>query len=101
MRLMVMFDLPVETAKQKKNYRLFRKALINEGFLMMQYSIYVRICINRQSINALETKIKSFIPKDGTVQTLVLTENQYNSMHFLSGNRTDDVKNNSKRTIIL
>lgn len=101
MRLMVMFDLPVETIKQKKDYRLFRKALINEGFLMMQYSIYVRICINRQSINALETKIKSFIPKDGIVQTLVLTENQYNSMHFFSGKPINDVKNDSKRTIIL
>lgn len=101
MRLMVMFDLPEETATQKKNYRLFRKALVNEGFLMMQYSIYVRICMNQQSVNALERKIKSFIPQDGIVQTLTLTEKQYNAMHFLSGKRNEDIRNNSKRTILL
>lgn len=101
MRLMVMFDLPEETATQKKNYRSFRKALVNEGFLMMQYSIYVRICMNQKSVNALERKIKSFIPQDGIVQTLTLTEKQYNNMHFLSGKRSKDIRNNSKRTILL
>lgn len=101
MRLMVMFDLPTETAKQRKDYRIFRKALIEEGFLMLQYSVYVRICMNRKNISALENKIKVFIPKGGIVQTLILTEKQYNDMHFLSGNKNDDVRNNSKRTIVL
>lgn len=43
MRLMIMFDLPVETSEDRRNYRKFRRALIDEGFLMMQYSIYVRV----------------------------------------------------------
>lgn len=48
MRLMIMFDLPVLTSENRRNYRKFRKALINEGFLMMQYSIYVRVCSNKK-----------------------------------------------------
>ena len=84
MRLMIMFDLPVETAKQRKQYRQFRKSLINEGFLMIQYSVYVRVCVTKKSI-----------------QALTLTEKQYNDMHFLVGDRVEDVRNNSDRTVIL
>ena len=47
MRMICMFDLPVETDKEKRIYRIFRKELIKEGFLMMQYSVYVRTCPNR------------------------------------------------------
>lgn len=51
MRLMIMFDLPVLTSENRRNYRKFRKALINEGFLMMQYSIYVRVCSTKNQQN--------------------------------------------------
>lgn len=60
MRLMVMFDLPVETSEQRREYRKFRKKLINEGFMMMQYSIYVRVCVSRQSAKFMENRIKLF-----------------------------------------
>ena len=43
MRMFCMFDLPVETEEQRRNYRIFRKELIQEGFVMIQYSIYVRV----------------------------------------------------------
>lgn len=43
MRLMIMFDLPMQTSKDRRNYRHFRKALISEGFFMMQFSVYVRV----------------------------------------------------------
>lgn len=49
MRLMIMFDLPMNTAEEKRNYRKFRKCLINEGFLMIQYSVYVRVCVSRKT----------------------------------------------------
>lgn len=49
MRLLIMFDLPVETSKERREYRQFRKRLINEGFLMIQYSVYVRVCVNKKS----------------------------------------------------
>ncbi|MBF7121859.1 CRISPR-associated endonuclease Cas2 [Pediococcus pentosaceus] len=101
MRLMIMFDLPVETAKQRKQYRQFRKSLINEGFLMIQYSVYVRVCVTKKSATLMENRIKTFLPENGTIQVLTLTEKQYNDMHFLVGDRVEDVRNNSDRTVIL
>lgn len=96
-----MFDLPVETSKQKKEYRNFRKELINEGFTMIQYSVYVRVCINRKSAQFLEKKIGTFLPSSGIIQSLMLTEKQYNEMHFLLGKEKQDVRNFSGRTVIL
>lgn len=96
-----MFDLPVETAKQRKQYRQFRKSLINEGFLMIQYSVYVRVCVTKKSATLMENRIKAFLPENGTIQALTLTEKQYNDMHFLVGDRVEDVRNNSDRTVIL
>ena len=101
MRLMIMFDLPVETAQQRKQYRQFRKALINEGFLMVQYSVYVRVCVTKSAAVLMENRIKTYLPDNGTIQTLMLTEKQYNDMHFLTGEKVEDVRNTSDRTLIL
>jgi CRISPR-associated protein Cas2 len=96
-----MFDLPTETAQQRKEYRQFRKKLINEGFLMIQYSVYVRVCVTRQTAQFLEKRVKKFLPKSGIVQSLMVTEKQYNDMHFLVGKPIEDVRNMSDRTVIL
>ncbi|AVL00698.1 CRISPR-associated endonuclease Cas2 [Pediococcus inopinatus] len=101
MRLMVMFDLPVETSKDRRNYRKFRKALLNEGFLMIQYSIYVRVCVDKKSANLMEKRIATFSPPDGLIQTLMVTEKQYNSMNFITGEFKKDVRNSAERTIII
>ncbi len=101
MRLMVMFDLPTETSKQRKQYRQFRKKLINEGFIMIQYSVYVRVCTTKSAAEFLEKRIKDFLPDEGIIQSLVLTEKQYSDMHFLRGRMIEEVRNSSKRTVIL
>lgn len=52
MRLLVFFDLPVETAKQRREYRLFRKKLLKEGYLMVQKSVYSKLAINENAVLA-------------------------------------------------
>lgn len=101
MRLMIMFDLPTETAADRKKYRTFRKSLINSGFVMIQYSVYVRVCSNMSTAKLLEQKIMKFLPDEGLVQSLMLTEKQYNDMHLLIGTEVADVRNSSDRTVIL
>lgn len=101
MRLMIMFDLPMDTAQERREYAKFRKKLINEGFLMIQYSVYVRVCVTRQTAQFLENRVKKFLPSGGVVQSLMITEKQYNDMHFLVGKSVDDVRNTSDRTVIL
>ena len=60
MRLMIMFDLPMDTAIERKEYQQFRKKLINEGFLMIQYSVYERVCVSRKTATFLENRIRKF-----------------------------------------
>ncbi|MCX2455098.1 CRISPR-associated endonuclease Cas2 [Lacticaseibacillus nasuensis] len=101
MRLMIMFDLPVETSDNRRAYRKFRKALINEGFLMMQYSVYVRVCPNKKSAEFVERRIRVFAPKLGTIQSMMVTEAQYQAMNFLIGSPSTDLRNSAERTIVI
>ena len=71
------------------------------AFLMVQFSVYVRVCVTRRTAKFLENRIKKFLPRGGLVQSLMVTEKQYNDMHFLLGKPIDDVRNTSDRTIIL
>ena len=82
-----MFDLPVDTAKQQRAYRKFRKDLISEGFMMIQYSVYVRTCPNRQFANQLEKRLKKIMPSEGNVRLLAVTEKQYEEMKIMVGSK--------------
>lgn len=88
MRLLCMFDLPVESGEEKRAYRNFRRDLIKEGFVMMQYSVYVRVCPSREYANRLEKRIQKFIPEEGNVRLLCVTEKQYSDMKLLVGSRS-------------
>lgn len=88
MRVLCMFDLPVETDVERRAYRTFRKNLIKEGFIMIQYSVYVRVCPNRDYARRLESRIQKFTPLEGNVRLLCVTEKQYTDMKLLVGSRT-------------
>ncbi len=102
MRMLCMFDLPVETEDQKRAYRTFRKNLIKEGFVMIQYSIYVRVCPNREYANRLENRIKKYLPQEGNIRLLSVTEKQYSDMKLLVGSRrASETAVGTKRLIII
>lgn len=101
MRLMIMFDLPVDTTIERRAYRQFRKSLEREGFLMVQYSVYVRVCPSRQSATFLENRVKQYLPEEGLIQSLMITEKQYQDMHFLIGSSSTDLRNSAERMIII
>ena len=83
MRILVFFDLPTETAKDRKNYSQFRKFLIKEGFIMMQESVYAKLVLNNSITNSIKDKISKNIPQKGIVQMLIITEKQFNSMEYI------------------
>lgn len=87
MRLLVFFDLPIETAAQKKAYRLFRKFLIQDGYLMLQQSVYAKLAVNDGAAGASIMRLRKHHPPDGLVQVLRVTEKQFATMEFISGNR--------------
>lgn len=101
MRVLIFFDLPMETAAERKAYALFRKNLIREGFLMIQESVYVRVATTRESARFLENRVAGFVPGEGLVQSLIITEKQYASIKFLIGSHVEDTRNADERTVII
>lgn len=101
MRLLVMFDLPTNTALDIRNYNNFRKFLIKEGFYMLQYSIYVKICTNKDSADLEVNKIIKNKPPQGAIRTLILTEKQYSDMNIIiGGSKKEDEKIGIRKLII-
>jgi len=102
MVILCMFDLPVETKAEQREYRTFRKKLISEGFYMLQYSVYARVCPNRDYAHAIEKKLQVGLPKAGNVRLITVTEKQFKEMKLLVGKKcvTEEVVG-SERIIIL
>jgi len=85
MRVMVFFDLPVTTKKDRKVATDFRKFLIKDGYYMVQFSVYARVC---NGLDAAEKHIKRLeiaVPDSGSVRAMIVTEKQYESMYVLTG----------------
>lgn len=101
MRVIVMFDLPVVTLADKKEYLRFRKYLIKSGYLMMQESIYCKLATNSNTADALIRNVKKNKPCKGLVQALKITEKQYTNMEFIVGESKSDVIDSDERLIIL
>lgn len=77
MRLVLFFDLPVETNQEKREYRNFIKFLTEEGYIRLQYSVYCRLCINNDAAQTALKKAKKHTPLNGDVRILSLTEGQF------------------------
>ena len=85
-----MFDLPVITEKDRKLAAKFRNYLIDDGFLMMQFSIYSRICKNNDDLLKHSTRIRMKAPKTGNIRMLSITEKQYNDMEMIYGIKSEE-----------
>ena len=80
MWILVFFDLPTETKKDKKAYMLFRKHLQSDGFTMFQFSIYIRHCASMENADAHIKRVKSFLPEHGKVGIMCVTDKQFSNI---------------------
>ena len=80
MWILVFFDLPTETQKDKKAYTLFRKNLQKDGFTMFQFSIYVRHCASYENAEVHIKRVKSFLPEFGQIGILCITDKQFSQI---------------------
>ena len=101
MRILVMFDLPVITAAERKEYVRFRKYLMKSGFLMMQESIYCKMSPNSTLADAVVENVRKNKPEKGLVQVLRVTEKQYAKMEFIVGEGKSEVLSSDERLVIL
>lgn len=96
-----MFDLPVTTAANLREYNRFRKFLIKSGFLMMQESVYCKLALNTTVADAVIQNIRKNKPLEGLVQVFTLTEKQFSKMEFIVGSKKSDVLDSDERLVIL
>ncbi len=101
MRIFVMFDLPMETDSQRREYRKFRKYLLKQGFIMLQESNYCKMVPNSSAGDGVVAGLHSNKPRDGLVQVLKVTEKQYAKMEYLVGEANNNIINDDRRLIIL
>lgn len=90
MWILVFFDLPTETKKDKKAYVHFRKRLMGDGFTMFQFSIYVRHCASIENANAHIRRVESFLPKYGNVCIMSITDKQFAAIKLFKGTKPDE-----------
>ena len=100
MRLVLLYDICNSDYLERKEYTIFRNALLKNGYYMMQFSVYVK-CVNVQTkIEQEINKIKKYIPKFGNIRVIAVTEKQYSNMFVLLGNKTDNEIYNSPERYI-
>lgn len=82
-----MFDLPVITDKERKIATNFRKFLLDDGYIMMQFSVYSRICKNNDDLQKHINRLKIHSPKNGNIRMLQITEKQYSNIIMFAGSK--------------
>ncbi len=90
--LVTMFDLPTNTSQARRNYSDFRQALLKDGFVMMQYSVYIRHCASEENAIVHKKRVNGILPPSGEVRIMALTDYQFGKMEVFYGKKTKDTE---------
>ena len=101
MRMLVFFDLPVTKKEERKAAARFRSFLLKEGYYMVQFSVYSRVCNGNDAVEKHKKRLKASLPPNGSVRLLVITEKQYQNMAVLLGVMSKNEKSFSEEQLTL
>ena len=87
MWLFAMFDLPVDSKEARRDYASFRKALLRQGFTMLQFSVYARFVPSADADTAFRRRIRAALPPDGQVRLISVTDRQFAKMEVFLGRK--------------
>lgn len=87
MWVLVFFDLPTETKTERKIYARFRKDLLQDGFNMFQFSIYLRHCASKENAEVHIKRVKELLPEKGHIGILCVTDKQFGMMEIFFGKK--------------
>lgn len=87
MWMLVLFDLPVETKEQRRDYTRFRKKVLSLGFAQLQYSVYAKHVASQEAEDPLKTRVVGALPPEGQVRILDVTDHQFGKMEIYQGRR--------------
>lgn len=101
MRVLVMFDLPMNTCEERRDYIQFRKFLLQSGYMMLQESVYCRLAQNPAAADNMIANIRKNKPTHGLVQVLRITEKEYARMEYIVGTASNEIVTDDRRILIL
>lgn len=97
MWVIVMFDLPTETKKERKIYARFRKEIMADGFSMFQFSLYTRHCPSKENATVHINRVKSILPPKGHVGILCITDKQFSMIEIFNGKNKAEAPETSQQ----
>lgn len=97
MWIFCMFDLPVRTKKESRMATRFRNKLLDKGFTMKQFSIYIKCCSSLNSAKTISKNLNEFIPKNGSVTFLYVTDKQYMTTDNFLGKESEENEEEKRR----
>jgi CRISPR-associated protein Cas2 len=97
MWVLVHFDLPTDTKKDRKNYSVFRKKIMGDGFSMFQFSMYIRHCSSKENAEVHIKRVKSILPPKGHIGIMCITDKQFGMMEIYRGRELVDAPETSQQ----
>ena len=101
MRIMIFFDLPTTTAQNRRDATKFRNTLLKDGYDMLQWSVYARLCHSLEVAQRHKKNLQGCLPPKGQIRSLIITEKQFSRMEFLIGNPTVQEKSRPATQLLL
>lgn len=101
MRLILFFDLPMVEKSDIRVYARFRKWLLKNGYIMMQYSIYSKVFANRDATVNHIIQLKRNVPPKGQIRVMMVTEKQYASIEIIVGKVSVQESFTSTESVVL
>lgn len=92
MWIIVLFDLPTDTAGARRQYTRFRKKLLNDGFSMMQYSVYMRHSASEENAMVHIQRVKASLPAEGEVRIIKITDKQFGKIEVFYGKKRQAIE---------
>lgn len=91
--ILVFFDLPTETKKERAAASKFRKEILLDGFVMFQFSIYLRHCNSRENADVHLKRVKKLLPEQGHIGIMTVTDKQFGDMELYHGKKEKQLPN--------
>lgn len=97
MWVLVFFDLPTETKQERKIYADFRKKILQDGFTMFQFSIYLRHCPSKENAEVHIRRVKKILPEKGHIGIMCITDKQFGDMEIFFGQKVQKPDSGSQQ----
>ena len=96
----VFFDLPVKLKEERQKATKFRNFLLKDGYMMVQFSVYARICNGQDRVAKHLQRLQGQLPKKGSIRAMQITDKQYERIKILVGTSSNNEKTKAEQLVL-